>query len=35
VRLVDPAELDALPIHESVRLRLRHHLERRDHPFIG
>jgi ADP-ribose pyrophosphatase YjhB (NUDIX family) len=35
VRFVDPAELDALPIHESVRLRLRHHLERRDRPFLG
>lgn len=35
VRFVDPDELDALPMHESVRLRIRHHLERRDRPYLG
>lgn len=35
VRFVDPAELDVLPVHESVRLRIRHHLERRDSPYLG
>jgi 8-oxo-dGTP pyrophosphatase MutT (NUDIX family) len=35
VRFVDPADLDALLIHESVRLRLRHFLERREQPYIG
>jgi ADP-ribose pyrophosphatase YjhB (NUDIX family) len=35
VRFVSPDELDSLPIHESMRLRLRHHLERRDRPYLG
>ncbi len=35
VRFVDPAEFDALPIHDTVRLRLRHHAERRDTPYLG
>ncbi len=35
VRFIDPADLDALPIHESVRLRLRHHLEGRRQPYLG
>lgn len=35
VRYISPAEMDALPMHESVRLRIRHHLERRSRPYIG
>jgi ADP-ribose pyrophosphatase YjhB (NUDIX family) len=35
VRFVDPAGLDALPVHESVRLRIRHFLEHRDRPYLG
>jgi ADP-ribose pyrophosphatase YjhB (NUDIX family) len=35
VRFIAPAELDSLPMHESVRLRIRHHLERRDRPYLG
>ena len=35
VRYIDPADLDSLPMHESVRLRIRHHLERRDRPYLG
>lgn len=35
VRYVDITDLDALPMHESVRLRIRHHLERRDQPYLG
>jgi ADP-ribose pyrophosphatase YjhB (NUDIX family) len=35
VRFVAPAELDSLPMHESVRLRIRHHLEGRARPYLG
>jgi ADP-ribose pyrophosphatase YjhB (NUDIX family) len=35
VRYIDPADLDGLPMHESVRLRIRHHLEHRDRPYLG
>lgn len=35
VRFTDPADFDRMPIHDSVRLRLRHHAERRDHPYLG
>jgi ADP-ribose pyrophosphatase YjhB (NUDIX family) len=35
VRFVDPAEFDRIPIHDSVRLRLRHHADRRDTPYLG
>lgn len=35
VRFVKSDELDALPMHESVRLRIRHYLERRDQPYLG
>ncbi|MEV4641609.1 NUDIX domain-containing protein [Actinoplanes sp. NPDC049548] len=35
VRFVDPAEFDDMPIHESVRLRLRHYAERRTSPYLG
>jgi ADP-ribose pyrophosphatase YjhB (NUDIX family) len=35
VRYIDPTDLDALPMHESVRMRIRHHLERRDRPYLG
>jgi ADP-ribose pyrophosphatase YjhB (NUDIX family) len=35
VRYVDISELDTLPMHESVRLRIRHHLEQRDRPYLG
>jgi 8-oxo-dGTP pyrophosphatase MutT (NUDIX family) len=34
LRWVTPAELDALPMHQSIRLRIRHYLERRAVPYI-
>jgi ADP-ribose pyrophosphatase YjhB (NUDIX family) len=35
IRFVDPGELDALPMHSSQRLRLRHYLENRGCPYLG
>lgn len=35
VRFMDPAEFDGLPIHESMRLRLRHYAAGRGTPHIG
>ncbi|MEE1789693.1 NUDIX domain-containing protein [Streptomyces sp. BE308] len=35
VRFVDPGDLDALPMHHTQRLRLRHHLEDRPTPHLG
>jgi ADP-ribose pyrophosphatase YjhB (NUDIX family) len=35
VRFIDPAEFDLIPIHDTVRLRLRHHAEHRDTPYLG
>ncbi|MDG4765733.1 NUDIX domain-containing protein [Solwaraspora sp. WMMD406] len=35
VRFVDPADFDHLPIHDTVRLRLRHHAEQRTTPYLG
>ncbi|MBB5917615.1 ADP-ribose pyrophosphatase YjhB (NUDIX family) [Nocardia transvalensis] len=35
VRFVRPDELSDLPVHETIRLRLRHHAERRDQPYLG
>jgi 8-oxo-dGTP pyrophosphatase MutT (NUDIX family) len=35
VRWVKLAELDTLPIHPSMRLRIRHGYENRAHPYIG
>ncbi len=35
VRFVDPADLDALSIHPSMRLRIDHYLEHRSAPYIG
>jgi ADP-ribose pyrophosphatase YjhB (NUDIX family) len=35
VRFVDPADLDALNIHPSMRLRIDHYLEHRSAPYIG
>ena len=35
VRFIDPTELDHLPIHDTVRLRLRHHAEHRTTPYLG
>jgi hypothetical protein len=32
---VDPADLDALNIHPSMRLRIDQYLERRSAPYIG
>ncbi|MDP9799483.1 ADP-ribose pyrophosphatase YjhB (NUDIX family) [Catenuloplanes nepalensis] len=32
VRFIDPAEFDRIPIHDTVRLRLRHHAEHRATP---
>lgn len=36
VRWVDPADLDELPVHQSIRLRIKHALEAdRTQPYIG
>lgn len=35
VRFVDPAGFDELPIHATVRLRLRHFAEHRTKPYLG
>jgi ADP-ribose pyrophosphatase YjhB (NUDIX family) len=35
VRFVDPTEFDHIPIHDTVRLRLRHHAEHRPTPYLG
>jgi ADP-ribose pyrophosphatase YjhB (NUDIX family) len=35
VRFIDPAEFSHIPIHDTVRLRLHHHAERRDKPYLG
>jgi 8-oxo-dGTP pyrophosphatase MutT (NUDIX family) len=35
VKFVDPAELDSLNIHPSMRLRIEHYFEHRDKPYIG
>jgi hypothetical protein len=32
---VDPAGLDRLNIHPSMRLRIDHYLERRPEPYVG
>ncbi|MCL8017440.1 NUDIX domain-containing protein [Streptomyces sp. AS02] len=35
LRFVESAELDALPMHHTQRLRLRHFLEHRSAPYLG
>jgi ADP-ribose pyrophosphatase YjhB (NUDIX family) len=37
VRFIDPTKLDDIPVHDTVRLRLRlrHHTEQRDTPYLG
>ncbi len=35
LRFVPPAELEALPMHHTQRLRLQHFLENRDSPHLG
>lgn len=35
LRFVSPADLDALPMHHTQHLRLRHFLERRSAPYLG
>ncbi len=35
VEWVEPARLDDLPMHPSMRLRLQHYLERRTAPYVG
>lgn len=35
LRFVDSAELDALPMHHTQRLRLSHYLENRGQPYLG
>ncbi|MGW3388212.1 NUDIX domain-containing protein [Streptomyces cinereoruber] len=35
LRFVDSAELDALPMHHTQRLRLLHYLENRSQPYLG
>ena len=35
VRFIDSADFDRIPIHDTVRLRLRHHAEHRATPYLG
>ncbi len=35
VAFFSPAEIDSMPMHESIRLRIRHYLERRPTPVIA
>lgn len=35
VRFIAPADFDRIPIHDTVRLRLRHHAEHRATPYLG
>ncbi|MDK1474001.1 NUDIX domain-containing protein [Streptomyces sp. 549] len=35
VRFVNPSEIDALPMHHTQRLRIRHFLEQRPTPYLG
>ncbi|MEV0360319.1 NUDIX domain-containing protein [Nocardia sp. NPDC050697] len=35
VRFIAPVDLEELPVHETVRLRLRHHAEKRRRPYLG
>jgi ADP-ribose pyrophosphatase YjhB (NUDIX family) len=35
VRLMDPAEISELPMHDTIRLRLHHHLKHPGQPYIG
>ncbi len=35
VRFIDPAAFDDLPMHDTVRLRLRHYAEGSDRPHLG
>jgi 8-oxo-dGTP pyrophosphatase MutT (NUDIX family) len=35
VRYIDPIDFDEIPIHPSVRLRLLHHTQGRDTPYLG
>lgn len=35
VRFVDPAEIPELPMHDTVRLRIRHHLDHPGRPYIA
>jgi ADP-ribose pyrophosphatase YjhB (NUDIX family) len=35
IRFADPAQLDDLPMHPTQRLRIRHYLSRREHPYLG
>jgi ADP-ribose pyrophosphatase YjhB (NUDIX family) len=35
VRFILAEELEELPVHDTVRLRLQHHAERRNRPYLG
>ncbi|WP_433580011.1 NUDIX domain-containing protein [Nocardia brasiliensis] len=35
VRFISLTELDGLPVHDTVRLRLQHHAEQRSQPYLG
>ncbi|MGW0433687.1 hypothetical protein ACWDV4_14260 [Micromonospora sp. NPDC003197] len=35
VRFIDPTELDHIPIHDTVRLRLHHHVQGREALYLG
>ncbi|PPJ22039.1 hypothetical protein C5E45_12900 [Nocardia nova] len=35
VRFIRPDELPEIPVHDTVRLRLKHHAEQRGEPYLG
>ncbi|WP_062998004.1 NUDIX domain-containing protein [Nocardia mikamii] len=35
VRFIRPDELPEIPVHDTVRLRLKHHVEQRTEPYLG
>lgn len=35
LQFVDPSDFDALPMHPTQRLRLKHYAEKRDRPYLG
>lgn len=35
VEFLTPAQLESLPVHETVRLRLQHHAEQKSIPYLG
>ena len=35
VKFLSPTELESVPVHPTVRLRLQHHVEHRGKPYLG